>query len=122
MRILGVLFFLLNLFGSVVFWAGYSLTDLDSSIQISTDLNSSDFSIQQGSYLTLGNPLANNIVPETPSLRTTHQFSEVQTILSSFFGLSAICQSKGRNYQKLAKTIDSSLPAFLIVFPHHYFT
>ena len=122
MRVLGTLFLFLNLVGSLVVWAGQSSTSLDSANQITNDFPNSEISIQQSSILEIGEALPNNVVPERPVVRAPHYFFEAQLILDHFSGLSAIYESKGRTYQKLALGIDSSLPAFLIVFPHHYFT
>lgn len=122
MRVLGTLFFFLNLVGSLVFWAGQSASSLDSSFPITSDFHHSEISIQQSSFLEIGEALPNSVVPERPVVRAPHYFFEAQLILDHFSGLSSIYESKGRTYQKLAISIDSSLPAFLIVFPHHYFT
>lgn len=122
MKVSGILFLFLNLVASVSFWAGNTSVSLDSPNQSANELLHSDLHIQQSSILEIGDALTNTIVPERPVVRLIHYFFKSQSVLESFSGLSAICQRIERNYKKTAFTIDANLPAFLIVFPHHYFT
>jgi len=122
MRFLGILFLFLNLVASVTFWAGNIPVTLDSTIQVASELPPADLYIQQSSILEVGDALTNRILPERPVVRSVHYFFKSLSLLDSFSGLSAICQTIERNYKKRAFTIDTNLPAFLIVFPHHYFT
>ncbi|OOG73027.1 hypothetical protein B0E43_13960 [Algoriphagus sp. A40] len=122
MRTIGTLFIFLNLIGLLGIWASQSVSSLDSDIQIISDFPQSEITIQQSPIQKIGEPLPNSFVPERPVVRAPHYFFEAQFILEHFSGLSANYESKGRTYQKLALCIDSSLPGFLIVFPHHYFT
>lgn len=121
MRVLGILFLFLNLIGSLIFWTNPSPTSLDSTIQTANP-SDSDLSFQQSTILELGEALPNNFVPERPVIRTAQYFFDSHFLINYFTGLSAICEFQGINYQKLALSIDTNLPAFLIVFPHHYFT
>jgi len=84
--------------------------------------NYSDLSIQQSSVLEVGDALTTNILPGQPVVRLVNYFFGVQSPLASISCLSAISQAKERNYQNVTLTIDTNFPAFLIVFPHHYFT
>lgn len=122
MRILAVLFLFLNLVASVTFWAGDIPVSLDSTLQPTRELPQATFSIEQSSFLELGDALTIRIISETLVLRTAPCFFKSQFLRSSFSGLSAFCQTIEQNYKKTALTIDANLPAFLIVFPHHYFT
>lgn len=122
MKVSGILFLFLNLVVSVTFWAGTTSVIVDSSIQSASEIAHPEVSIQQSSILEVGDALTNRITPERPVVRCVHFFFKSQTILGSFPGLSAVCQAIEQNYKKTAFTLDANLPAFLIVFPHHYFT
>jgi len=122
MKVSGILFLFLNLVASVTFWAGNTSVIDDSSIQSASELSYPELSIQQSSILEIGDALTNRIAPERPVVRCVHYFFKSQTILGSFSGLSAVCQAIEQNYRKTAFTLDANLPAFLIIFPHHYFT
>ncbi len=123
MKVSGILFLFLNLVASVTFWAGTTSVIDDSSIQSDSEIAYPELSIiQQSSILEIGDALTNRIAPERPVVRSVHYFFKSQTVLGSFSGLSAVCQAIEQNYKKTAFTLDANLPAFLIVFPHHYFT
>jgi len=122
MRISGILFLFLNLVASATFWVGNIPVTLDSTIQVASELPHPDLHIQQRSILEVGAALTNRIVPERPVVRSVRYIFKSQSVLDSFSGLSAFCQTIERNYKKTAFTIVANLPAFLIVFPHHYFT
>lgn len=121
MRVLGILFIFLNLLTSLIFFAEKAPIVSPSFALTEHGLITSDLSIQQSSIVNLGEALPANFVPERPVFRTISYF-EAQFLLVNFAELSENCQSKGNNYQKLAKTIDPNFPAFLIAFPHHHFT
>lgn len=121
MGVLRILFLFLNLAGSLILWTAQSPAFLDSTVQLASD-STSDLSIHQSSILELGEALPNSFVPERPVVRSAQYFFDSQLIPDNFPGLSAICQIQGLKYQRLAQGIDPSLPAFLIAFPHHYFT
>lgn len=122
MKVSGILFLFLNLVASVTFWAGTTSVIVDSSIQSASEIAYPELSIQQSSIFEVGDALTNRIAPERPVVRSIHYFFKSQTVLGSFSGLSAVCQAIEQNYKKTAFTLDANLPAFLIVFPHHYFT
>ncbi len=122
MRVSGILFLFLNLVASVTFWSGNAPVYLDSLIKATTELPHSDPYVQQSSILEVGDALTNKIVPERPVVRSIHYFFKSQSVLVSFSGLSVVCQNIERNYKRTASTIDANFPAFLIVFPHYYFT
>jgi len=122
MRVSGILFLFLYLVASVTFWSGNTPVYLDSPLKATTELPNSDPYIQQSSILEVGDALTNKIVPERPVVRSIHYFFKSQSVLVSFSGLSVLCENIERNYKKTAFTIDANFLAFLIVFPHHYFT
>lgn len=122
MKVSGILFLFLNLVASITFWAGNVPVTLDSSIQSASEISHSDLHIQQSSILEVGDAITNRIATERPVVRSVHYFFKSQSVLGSFSGLSVICQTIEQNYKKKSSTIDANLPAFLIVFPHHYFT
>lgn len=120
MRVLGILFLFLNLVGSLIFWTAQPSTSLDI-IELANQTDS-NLSFQQSTFLELGEALPNSFVPERPVVRSSQYFFDSQFILDNFLGLSANCEIQGLNYKKLALTLNTNLPAFLIVFPHHNFT
>ncbi|RAI92083.1 hypothetical protein [Algoriphagus yeomjeoni] len=122
MKISGILILFLNLVASVTFWAVNTSLIVDYSIQSNSEIAFPELAIQQSSILEIGDALTNRTAPERPVVRTVHNFFKSQTIANNFSGLSAICQASELNYNKAAFTLDTNLPAFLIVFPHHYFT
>ena len=122
MKVSGILFLFLNLVASVTFRAGSTSMIFDSSIQSSGEIANLELSIQQSSILEIGDAITNRIAPERPVVRSIHYFFKSQTVLGSFSGLWDVCQAIEQNYKKTAFNLDANLPAFLIVFPHHYFT
>ncbi len=122
MKVPGILFLFLVLVASVAFWAGNKPVKLDSSIQSTSEISYAELTPQQSSTLKIGDALTNSTAPERPVVRSVHYFFKSQTVLGSFPGLSAACQAIEQNYKKAAFNINANLPAFLIVFPHHYFT
>jgi hypothetical protein len=123
MKVSVILFLFLNIVVSISIWAGNPPVSLDSSIQSDSEISHPELSIQQSSILEVGDALTNTIVPERPVVRLIHYFFKSQSVVQeSFSGLSAICQRIEQNFKKTAFTLDTNLPAFLIVFPHHYFT
>lgn len=121
MRVFGVLLLFLNLVGSFIFWTSQSPTSLETSFQLESQ-SDSNLSFQQGAFVELGEALPQSFVPERPVLRTAQYFFDSQLIVNYFSGISAICETEGLNYRKLALSLNANLPAYLIVFPHHYFT
>lgn len=122
MKVSGILILFLNLVASVTFWAVNTSLIVDYSIQSNSEIAFPELAIQQSSILEIGDALTNRIAPERPVVRSVHYFFKYQTLLGDFSGLSAVCQAIELNYKKVAFTLDTNLPAFLIVFPHHYFT
>lgn len=122
MRFFWILILFLNLVGSLSGWEGFSPLSLNPSNPSTHELAQSDLSLQPSTILDVGEALPNSFVPERPVVRNVPHFFEAYSRLNIHSGLSAICRSMGRNYQKSAFTIDLGLPSFLIIFPHHYFT
>lgn len=122
MRVLAILFLVLNLVGSLGDWAGDAPERLDPSSSITRELAEADQILQQSSSLDVGEALPKGFVPERSHVRSVHHFFKANDIPDTYSGLSAICRSMGSNYEKTAFGIVPGLPAFLIVFPHHYFT
>lgn len=122
MRVLGILVIFLNLLASLILFAEKSPIVPESLAQAEQGFIHSDLSIQQSSIDNLGEALPNSFVPERPVIRTSSYYFEAQFILAIFSELSEICQARGNTYQKLAETIDTNFPTFLIAFPHHHFT
>lgn len=122
MKVAGILFLYLNLIASVSFWTSNLYVNLDSKIQSINEATQSDHSVTQSSILEIGDAFTNKITPERPVIRVVHYFFKSQSVQGSLSSLSAICQIVELNYKKTAFNIDANLPAFLIIFPHHYFT
>lgn len=122
MRVLVILFLVLNLVGSLGDWAGDVPESLGPSSRITLELAGSDAILQQSSILDIGEALPKSFVPERPLVRSIHHFFKANVIAFTYSGLSAICRSMGSNYEKTAFGIVPNFPAFLIIFPHHYFT
>ncbi|SDA69189.1 hypothetical protein SAMN03080617_01739 [Algoriphagus alkaliphilus] len=122
MRILGTLFLFLSLVGSLVFGKDQLPGHWDQSVPENGLISNSDFFVQHYSIREVGEPLANCFIPERPAFRSLQKFDSLKVLFANLTGLSANCQFLGRCYQKSAHTIETGLPAFLIAFPHHYFT
>ncbi|MEB2778116.1 hypothetical protein SYJ56_22580 [Algoriphagus sp. D3-2-R+10] len=122
MKVPGILFLFLVLVASVAFWAGNKPVKLDLSIQSTSEISYAELIIQQSSTLKIGDALTNSTAPERPVFRSFRYYFKSQSVLGSFSGLSAICLAIEQNYKKASFALDANFPAFLIVFPHHYFT
>ncbi|MDO8966723.1 hypothetical protein [Algoriphagus sp.] len=122
MRVLGTVFLFLSLVGSLVFGADQPPSHWDQNSQGNDQISKSDFSVQHNFNGEVGVPLANCFIPERPAFRSLQKVGSAKVLFANLFGLSAKCQFLGRCYQKSAHTIETGLPAFLIAFPHHYFT
>lgn len=122
MRVLVFFFFIVNLASSSGLLAEKLPSSPETYSSITSELSLSAFSIQPSSSLEIGDALPTSFVPERPVVRSIHNYLEGQNFLENISGFSAICQSIECNYIKLSLAIDPGLPAFFIVFPHHYFT
>lgn len=122
MKVAGILFLYLNLIASVIFWTGNSSANLDSTIRSENKAPQSDHAVTQSSTLEIGDAFSNRISPERPVIRVVHYFFKSQSESGNLSSLSAFCQIIEQNYRKTAFIINANLPAFLIIFPHHYFT
>jgi len=122
MKVGRILFLYFNLIALVSFWTGNSSANLDSTIRSENEVLLSDHAVTQSSTLEIGDAFSNRISPERPVIRVVHYFFKSQSESGNLSSLSAFCQIIEQNYRKTAFIINANLPAFLIIFPHHYFT
>lgn len=118
MRIFGVLFLFLNLVAAVSIMSG----DISATTYHASPISSPAHILQQSISPEVGDGLPFEYVPQRPVIRTLHSFFEPQSILNPYSGLSDFCILKGSNKQRPLTEVTTSLPAFLIVNPHHRFT
>lgn len=122
MRVFGILFFFLFMAGLSDIWSENPASNLDYPAFTPNANSHSNPSIQESSSFDFGAALPTSFIPERPVVRSVRYFPEGQNFLENIFGLFAILETIECNYLKLSQAIDTGLPVFFIVFPHHYFT